>query len=343
MIMCMVFGMFAITATVSAQDSDNVLADLLAELGGADNAQNAVDGVVEDPIVVPEEDPTPEEPVAEGDNEHNAAEDILDALGGDYEYAGPEVIEVPLATITVDSAMIKTTQILYEGTPIDMYRVYYSTNTIADFLDVSDLKEVDLNIESTLANTVELKLEGLMEATTYYLIVAPVDPNDATADPLDLISDEVQFTTKATAPVVEDSVETDDFDGMYVNDISYTYIDNKVTVTWNAMSEVQTVWLSIKMADASTYAKLADVPATAGQYTFTVQEAWLHLLKVETKNLNGEVFGKEQIQSIKVDEVLEAEIWVAPPVGPATNMMIAIVLLAMLSGYVYQYRKVENN
>jgi hypothetical protein len=106
--------------------------------------------------------------------------------------------------------VIKTTKILYDGNPIEEYRVYYSTNTIADFLDVNDLKEMDLVIENTVGNTVELSLDGLNATTTYYLIVAPVDPTDSTADPLDLISEEVRFTTKAAVPVVVGSMPTED-------------------------------------------------------------------------------------------------------------------------------------
>jgi hypothetical protein len=144
--------------------------------------------------------PEPQEEKADGE-EHDAAEDILDLFGGDFEYAGAEAIEVPLATIEDTSVVIKTTQILYNGDPIDQYRVYYSTNTIADFLDVNDLKEMDLDVESTMGTTVDLSLEGLDPSTTYYLLVAPVDPTDPEADPLELISEEVTFETKATIPV----------------------------------------------------------------------------------------------------------------------------------------------
>lgn len=352
---------FAPTTSVFAQEDnweevkEEALIDLLNELWGTENDQ-----LDDTPAPQEEEEPTPEptpapEPTVEDApeeqkaewEEHEAAEDILDLLGGKFEYAGPEVIEVPLATIDDTSVVIKTTKILYDGNPIEEYRVYYSTNTIADFLDVNDLKEMDLEVENTVGNTVELSLDGLDATTTYYLIVAPVDPTDPTADPLDLISEEVRFTTKAPVPVAMDPMPTEPSDtwvnGMYVKDVSYTYADNKATVVWDAEPQAQTVALSIKKSNSTEYTKLADVPATAWKYTFTVQEGGLHLLKIETKNANGEVFGKEQIQSIKIDEVIapEAPVVTAPQVGPTQNLMIALIFLAVMTGVGYNYRKQE--
>jgi hypothetical protein len=136
---------------------------------------------------------------------------------------------------------------LYDGEAINQYRVYYSTNTIADFLDVNDLEEVDLDVENTMENIVELSLDGLTPSTTYYLIVAPVDPTDPEADPLEPISEEISFTTKATTPVeaTQNPTQANESgpaaNGMYVDNVSYTYADNKATVTWEAKSEASTV------------------------------------------------------------------------------------------------------
>lgn len=310
----------------------------------------------EEPTPEPMEEESTTEPVVETapvaelmPEEHDAAEDILDLFWGDFEYAGPEVIEVPLATIEDTSVVIKTTKILYDGEDINQYRVYYSTNTIADFLDVNDLKEVDLNVENTMENMVELSLKDLDPSTTYFLIIAPVDPTDTEADPLELISEEVTFKTKASTPVptiTESTLPAESWpaaNGMYVDDVSYTYANNKATVTWTAMEEASTIALSIKKSNSTTYTKLADVPATAGKYTFTVQEWWLHLLKVETKNANGEVFGKEQIQSIKIDEVtvIEDVVKNAPQVGPAQNLLYGLIIFAMLMWVGVNFRKQE--
>jgi hypothetical protein len=130
---------------------------------------------------------------------------------------------------------------------------------------------------------------------------------------------------------------------MYVDDVSYTYADNKATVTWTAQTEASTVALSIKRSNSTSYTKLADVPATAWKYTFTVQESWLHLLKVETKNANWEVFGREQIQSIKIDEVDEVPepVMTAPQVGPAQNLLYGIIFFAMIMWVWYNFRKQE--
>lgn len=333
---------------VHAQDSQNDA--LIAELQALANTDSGEIADETAPVAEPQQDPTPtEEPVAEipaDDEEHDAAEDILDLFGGDFEYAWPEVIEVPLATIEDTSVVIKTTQILFDGQPINQYRVYYSTNTIADFLDVNDLKEVDLDVENTMDKMVELSLEGLDPSTTYFLIIAPVDPTDAEADPLELISEEVTFRTKASTPVATDPMPTESgpaANGMYVDNVSYTYADNKATVTWTAQTEASTVALSIKKSNSTTYTKLADVPASAGKYTFTVQESGLHLLKVETKNANWEVFGKEQIQSIKIDAITKVEDAVqnAPQVGPAQNLLYGLILFAMIAWVGYNFRKQE--
>lgn len=347
LVLTLVMNLLAVPLFATAQDADE-LESLLNDLANTDT--------VEEPIVPTEEEeevpqPMPEEEMQEEmpQEEHEAAEDILDLIGWDFEYAGPEVIEVPLDTIQDTSAIIKTTKILYDGEAINQYRVYYSTNTIADFLDVNDLEEVDLDVENTMENIVELSLDGLTPSTTYYLIVAPVDPTDPEADPLEPISEEISFTTKATTPVeaTQNPTQANESgpaaNGMYVDNVSYTYADNKATVTWEAKSEASTVWLSIKRSNSNEYTKLADVPASAWKYTFTVQEWWLHLLKIETKNANGEVFGKEQIQSIKIDEVETPEepVEAVPAVWPTQNLLIALILVAFITAIGYNYRKQE--
>ena len=336
---------FPVVAQEWASDTDQeeVLAELLNQLEGSE-AQEA-------PQPEPEpaaEEPEQPEPVPEEEEEHNAAEEILGFIGS-FEYAWPEVIDVPLSTIEDTSVVIRTTQILYDDEPIEQYRVYYSTNTIADFLELNDLQEVDLEVENTIGTIVELSLDNLMPETTYYLIVSPVDPTDSEADPLDIISEEIQFTTLATVVVPDTPMPTEanesgpSDNGMYVEDVSYTYNDNKATVTWTAKSEASTVWLSIKKSDSTEYMKLADVPASAWRYTFTVQEPGLHLLKVETKNANWEVFGKEQIQSIKIDavEAPAAPVESAPAVWPTQNLLLAVLITAILAGFGYNYRRQE--
>lgn len=60
-------------------------------------------------------------------------------------------------------------------------------------------------------------------------------------------------------------------------------------------------------------------------------------------NGQGEVVGKEHIQTVKIEEVeAPAEpVETAPQVGPASDMIIGLLVFAMMIYFVYRFRRIE--
>ena len=157
-----------------------------------------------------------------GEEEHQAAEDILDELDDDmWSYSAEE--EISLEAVESTSATIKVTEILYDDKPVEKYKIYYSTETLATFQDYDQIQDVIVSIDKVEEDMVYLMLENLAPSTKYYVVVAPVHPTDESIEPLTMISEEISFTT--TKAVI--SSDTKVFNG-----VSYTYEDAMVTLTW---------------------------------------------------------------------------------------------------------------
>ncbi len=54
---------------------------------------------------------------------------------------------------------------------------------------------------------VHVELKGLKAETRYYVVISPVHPTDDTIEPLEVITKELNFTTKSTEPVKEPEQE----------------------------------------------------------------------------------------------------------------------------------------
>ena len=54
---------------------------------------------------------------------------------------------------------------------------------------------------------VQVSLANLSPGTKYYVVVSPIHPTDPTIEPLDVITKELFFETKTTAPAAEEKKE----------------------------------------------------------------------------------------------------------------------------------------
>jgi hypothetical protein len=309
---------------VFASTTDEELAALLNDLEWGTTTANTV----EEPEEVEE---VAEEPTAE--EQHQAAEDILDAMDEDtWAYAGEEKIEVK--NVTTTGAHLLVTQVTYQGTPVTQYKVYYSDKTLATVQDFDQISDRVLDVKSTEGNTVTLDFDALEANKTYYVVVAPVHPTDPTQEPLSFISDEVMFTTQqevAVAAVTEKVFEN----------VSYTYKDSMVTVTWTPSSAADNTQIDLRHQSEATYTKIGSPMVNEGSFSFTVSKPGTYFLKMSAMNAAGVAVGQEHIQTIKIDEVQQpAEVvQAAPTVGPATNLMIALMLFSVIVYAGVKYRK----
>lgn len=289
--------------------SDQALAELLKELENSDAPTGAV--------------------------EHDAAEDILDDMESDkWKFAGEEMIETD--EIETGHVIIKTTQVLFEDKAVEKYKIYYSNSTLAtqDFEKITD-KVVE--VEKTEDTTVFLKLDGLEAGKTYYIVVAPVHPTDPTVEPLSIISNELTFTTKGGDDMVDASTKV--FEG-----VSYTFKDSSVDLTWKPSAVAETVEVNLRHQSEGTYQKVGTAKMEAGKYTFTVSKSGNYFLKLRALNADGEAVGKEHIQTVKVDEVKApaTAVQTPPKVGPTTDLIIGLMIVATIVFLVYRVRRVEH-
>jgi len=311
------------TFQVFASTTDAELAALLNDLEGWSGA--AVGTAVEDPVV---DDTTASE-------QHQAAEDILNALDADtWAYAGEEKIEVK--DVTTTSATIVTTQVTYQGVPVTKYKVYYSDKTLATVQDFDKITDMELDVVSTDGTMVTLNFDRLTPNGTYYVVVVPVHPTDSAQEPLSFISAEVMFTTQqeVVAPAPTQKI---------FENVSYTYKDSLVTLTWTPSSAAEKTQIDLRHQSEAAYTKIGSPMVNDGTFSFTVSKPGTYFLKMSAMDAAGVTVGQEHIQTIKIDEVQQPEqvVQAAPTVGPATNLMIALMLFSVMVYAGVKFRKAD--
>jgi len=278
---------------------------------------------------------------AEAAEEHDAAEDILDDLEDD-KWTPSSIEDIEVDEIGADHATFIITEISYDGTPVENYRIYYSETTLATVQDYDQIDDAVVEVEELTEEQMEeleegmitLKLENLTPETTYFVLVAPVHPTDETADPISMISDEVTFTTEKDAV----SADTKIFDN-----VSYTYADNNVTVTWDPTDLATTAEVHIRHQSEGSYTMVGDPEIGDGTISFQIDKTGNYFLKLVALNEDGDAVGKEHIQTVKIDEVadIEPEVTTAPQVGPTANALIGLMIFAFIVYLVYRFRRIE--
>jgi len=350
MIAVLMTTVIAPISTVSAQDTtDEEIADLLAELAGDDSLAGDVDAPAEEPAVdtTALEEPTEEipveanepEPTAEGADmpkeEHDAAEDILDIESDSWKFAGEPDLQI--RELDETSVVLATRVVTYDDAAVKQYKIYYSETPLSDALEnFETIMSKDVVVMKTEDSMAEIKLDGLTENKLYYVLVAPIHPLDPTSDPLEMISPEVKFQTKAGAPVINQNTRL-------FESVSYTQSGNTVTVTWTPSTETEKGMLSIKKGDETDFTALSTVMMTAGEYTFTVSEPGTHYLLLHGVDSQGGILGQEQVNSIKVDpfENPIEPVISAPQVGPTTDLIMALIVLGFIVYVVYRFRRID--
>ena len=307
-----------------AQDAEDDLAELLDQLAESDTT------AVETP-------PTDTATGADTTGEHDAANDVINSeIDSKWSYSTDESISVE--DITHDSALVKTTEILYDNTPVTKYKVYVSDKKLLAVEDYSTIEDRILIPEKVENRMVYLKLDNLSPEKTYYVIVSPVHPTDPTLEAVDMISDEVSFTTKK-APVTSST--------KIFTRVSYTYDAGKVKLTWAPSTLADKAEISIRRKDNNnmSYTKVWTARLDAGSFVFSVDEPGSYFLKMSAVDGQGNMVWQEHIQTIKIDEVtkqpVEKVVKEAPKVWPASDAIIGLMIFAVLVYLVYRFRAIK--
>lgn len=322
-------ALFGMSTAVFAQWTNgwDDLGTLLEQLVESEQVSGGNSDIPEEEVALPDAD------TAVAAEQHAAAEDLLDAMDDKFSYAGPEKIEV--SEVGSDFVVVSTTQVLYDGQPVSKYKIYYSDTTLSNFQDFEKIQDKEVDIEKTEGTMVFLKLDELEANKTYYVVVSPVHPTDPQAEPLTMISAEVTFMTKdmAVSPTTK-----------VFENVSYTYDNNMVTVTWTPSNAVDAAEIHIRHQSEGVYTKVGTPKMAEGKFTFSVNKSGNYFLKLIGTDASGKQMGQEHIQTVKVEEVQQqAEpVQAAPKVGPTTDLLMILLVLGVVFYLVFRFRKIEN-
>ena len=308
---------------------------------------------------------------------HGTAADILEQLDdGNRSYANNNEAIAEVVKTEENSVTLHTTKALYKGNEVTTYKVFYS-KTMLSSQKFSDIESK--TIKGTIKwDKVEILLDWLSTNTTYYAVIAPINPEDASNEPLDKITGEIRFRTNAENTnntwsnntwsnntwsnntwsnntwsnntwneeiaeeiqpvIVEPKIE--------LTNISYTTKNNNIEVkrvSQNAGDE--SVEISIRHMDDLSFSPVWKIKASTQIFSFSVDKPGSYFIKMKVLDTNGKQIWADKDLNLKINEFEEditPTVTNPPKVGPTTDILIALMLFAAMIYIVYRVRRVEN-
>jgi hypothetical protein len=271
---------------------------------------------------------------------------ILDALGGNAEWAA----SIVLTWTTATSVNIEFPVFVTNGEQIQNYAVSYVKWKSIIGADLTDMKKSvfegdKIKIEN---DKVTLVFDGLEAETRYFFVVVPINKEGSELEP----SDERDFTTLSAAeaaaimnpPTTTEWGEnpTDPTMQWAANtesaNFTYKLNNNRVTVSWKAISWATKFSFSSKEATQSTYTDLGDELISKQTFSFVINKKWMHTLKIVPIDDAWAVMGVEKTLSIKIDTVVAPDGKWTPATGTWLNLILMSTFLMMLMYVVYRFR-----
>lgn len=215
------------------------------------------------------------------------------------------------------------------GERITSYSVVYSTKSLKE-ADPLSAETESFTADDPKATTLEMRLEGLEPGKDYYVITTPINKDNIEGEP----SEELQFTTNEV--IVHDApAETPK-----VNDLSCFFENNEIKCRWTPVAGIEKFEIHSKLIDDKDFTRVGEVEASKAGYSIAVFKKGDYLIKfVPMDGANQPIIGSpEEIKNVKVEiEPTKPEVK-APPVGPAENFIIAMLLLAGIAYAAFRLR-----
>lgn len=217
------------------------------------------------------------------------------------------------------------------GSDVLRYQVVYSTKSITDpSYDWSQMQQQEFNFELITGDTVELQVENLSAWVTYYWVVVPRN------------KDSVDWVT--TQEFVFQSSWTTEVHGVApvdIANISYTYEDKKINLKWTSTSGADQVEVYVRSDIEKDFKKMWVASMIDWTFSFLVSETWNYIVKLIPTDINWAPVWQEKLQPVKIEVTDQPEVTTPPTVWPATNIMLAILLVSLLWYVLIRYKRID--
>lgn len=273
---------------------------------------------------------------------HGAADDILELMDdGAWTYANGAAPSAQIISTTSDSATIHTTLAMHNGLDVLNYTVFYFTAPLSTSA-YSDIVSKKI-IWKKAWEKVELLLNWLEKNTTYYSVVAPVNPEDESKEPLDNLTSEISFKTKNEIEATPEPVAVPEENIEKLERVTYKTNENNVELSWEAPTNSNNkVDISLRHNDDLSYTAIGNIGVSTETFSFTVDKAWAYFIKLKMMDQNGKQIGADSNLNLSIKEFQKdtsPEITNPPKVGPTMDLMIALAIFAALMYIVYRVRR----
>jgi hypothetical protein len=127
---------------------------------------------------------------------------------------------------------------------------------------------------------------------------------------------------------------------MCAANISYKQNNNNITVTWDAINPSARVNVYLRHASERDFRKITTVKISDESYTFVATRNGTHYIKMEPIDNDGKVYGKECVQTLRLQEFTKTTIPVAPNNGPETSILLAILGITLFGYLTFRRRQI---
>lgn len=268
-----------------------------------------------------------------GDEDLFGDDDSLDLLWWGY----TETDVVSISETWEDFVVIETPVVMDNNwLEILTYKLIYYDKSITDpsYSDAQISQEEEFVFdESELTwDSVSLRLDWLELGKQYYWVVIPVNSESMEGTE----SSEISFMVE---PEEEEIMH---WAAAYeLENVSYSLNWTDATLTWTPVEWVDNVEIYFRNESQEDFVKQWTASMSDGSFTLSVMESWNYVAKLIPTDDNWNPVGNDKLLTMKV-EVTESEtpeVKEVPQVWPATNAIVAFLILSVIAYFGLRFRK----
>lgn len=210
------------------------------------------------------------------------------------------------------------------GQTVMIYKALYSTNSLAQSFDALSVTEKTFTFDTITGDTVSLKLDQL-NTGTYYVVVNPMNKDNVDGEP-----------TKEFSFVVEKGHGAAE---VKLGNVTYTQTGSTVSMKWTPVAGADKVEVFVRSSSETDFKKLGNVAMNDAAYSLTVASTGDYYVKLLPVDGMGNPVGPEVIQTVKIEKIETPTDKPVPQVGPATNILLAILFFAIVAYFGLRYAR----